>query len=169
MTAIGIAVIGCGDIARARFFPVIDKASEFELRGVHNRTPSVGDAIVSRYGGKNYAPLEDLLRATDIDAVVISTPHPSHADLAVLSLEAGKHVLCEKPMATSIADAMRIEDAAALSGHVFMALPFDRSPAVEEAKRLIEANAPSRQNFTSWRRTLPNLTFAESDPTCPCV
>jgi predicted dehydrogenase len=144
MTAIGIAVIGCGDIARARYFPAIDKAPDFELRGVYNRTPSVGEATVSLHGGTNYARLDDLLRAPEIDAVVISTPHPSHADLAVLCLEAGKHVLCEKPMATSVADAMRIEDAAARSGQVFMALPFDRSPAVEEAKRLIDANAIGR-------------------------
>ena len=81
MTTIGIAVIGCGDIARARCFPAIDKAPDFELRGVCNRTRAAGDAAVGRYGGKNHASLNDLLRAPDVDAVVIATPHPSHAYL----------------------------------------------------------------------------------------
>ena len=144
MNSIGIAVIGCGDIARARYFPAIEKSSEFELRGVHNRTAAVGDPIVTRYGGKNHARLDDLLSAPEVAAVVIATPHPSHAELSVLSLEASKHVLCEKPMATSLADARRIEKAAARSGRAFMALPFDRSPAVEEAKRLIEGGAIGR-------------------------
>ena len=80
----------------------------------------------------------------EIEAVVIATPHPTHADLAIRSLQAGKHVLVEKPMATSLADAVRIEEAAARSRRVFMALPFDRSPAVEEAKRLIELGAIGR-------------------------
>ena len=144
MTAIGVAVIGCGDIAHARYLPAIAKSPDFELRGVFNRTRAAGDVVVGRYGGTNHVRLEDLLRAPDIDAVVIATPHPSHVDLAVLSLEAGKHVLCEKPMATSVVDAMRIEEAAGRSGRVYMALPFDNSPAVEEAKRLIETNAIGR-------------------------
>jgi UDP-N-acetylglucosamine 3-dehydrogenase len=144
VTAIGVAVIGCGDIAHARYLPAIAKSPDFELRGVFNRTRAAGDVVVGRYGGTNHVRLEDLLRAPDIDAVVIATPHPSHVDLAVLSLEAGKHVLCEKPMATSVVDAMRIEEAAGRSGRVYMALPFDNSPAVEEAKRLIETNAIGR-------------------------
>ncbi|HXZ18232.1 MAG TPA: Gfo/Idh/MocA family oxidoreductase, partial [Roseiarcus sp.] len=147
MTTIGIAVIGCGDIARARYFPAIDKAPDFELRGVFNRTRAAGDAAVGRYGGKNHASLDDLLSAPDVDAVVIATPHPSHADLAVTSLEAGKHVLVEKPMATSVADAKRVEEAAGRSGCGFMALPFDNSPAVEEARRLIETGAIGRASM----------------------
>ena len=141
MSTTGIGIIGCGDIARARFFPAIARYPGFDLVGMQSRTPRLCEPLAQQYGGKVHPDLEGLLGAPDVQAVVIATPHPTHADLAIRCLQAGKHVLCEKPMATSLADAKRIEKAAADSRCVFMALPFDRSPAVEEAKRLITAGA----------------------------
>ncbi len=137
MPKIGIGIIGCGDIARARYFPAIHRSDDFELRGVQSRSSAACEPMIARYGGAIYSDLESLLRAPDIEAVVVSTPHPSHADISVRCLKAGKHVLCEKPVATSLADANRILQAAERSGSVFMALPFDRSPPIEAAKRLL--------------------------------
>jgi predicted dehydrogenase len=144
MPRIGIGIIGCGDIARARYFPAIERTPELELRGVHSRTSTACEPIVRRYGGAVYPQLDDLLRARDIEAVVIATPHPSHAELSVQSLEAGKHVLSEKPMATSLADAARICQAVERSRRVYMPLPFDGSPPIEEARRLIGSGAIGR-------------------------
>jgi predicted dehydrogenase len=144
MTPIGIGIVGCGDIARARFFPVVARATGFALRGLTSRTLAACEPLAKQYGGTIYPNLDALLGASEIEAVVIATPHPTHADLAIRALEAGKHVLCEKPMATSLHDAARIEQAAARSERVFMALPFDRSPAVEEARRLIDSGAVGR-------------------------
>lgn len=144
MTKIGIGIIGCGDIARARYLPAIAGAPEFELKGLHSRSAAACEPLANRFGGKVYPDLEGLLRAPTIDAVVIATPHPSHAELSIRSLEAGKHVLSEKPMATSLADAIRIEETAKRSGYVFMALPFDGSPPIEEARRLIGSGAIGR-------------------------
>jgi UDP-N-acetylglucosamine 3-dehydrogenase len=144
LSRIGIGVIGCGDISRARYFPAIAAFPEFELRGMQSRTPSVCEPLAAKYGGKIFADLEDLLRAPEIEAVVVATPHPSHADIAVRCLLSGKHVLCEKPIATSLADANRMLQAAERSNRVFMALPFDASPPVVEAKRLLAAGAIGR-------------------------
>jgi predicted dehydrogenase len=144
MTTTGIGIIGCGDIARARFFPAIGRYPGFDVVGMQSRTTALCEPLAQQYGGKVHPDLESLLGAPDVQAVVIATPHPTHADLAIRCLEAGKHVLCEKPMATSLADAKRIEKAAAGSRRVFMGLPFDGSPAVEEAKRLIETGVIGR-------------------------
>jgi UDP-N-acetylglucosamine 3-dehydrogenase len=144
MTRIGIGIIGCGDIARARFFPAIARYRGFDLVGMQSRTTALCEPLAQQYGGNVYRELQSLLGTPHVQAVVIATPHPTHADLAIRCLEAGKHVLCEKPMATSLADAKRIEEAAAESRRVFMALPFDRSPAVEEAERLIETGVIGR-------------------------
>ena len=141
---IGIAVIGCGDISRARYFPAIHGSPDFALRGLYSRTAKACAPLAAKYGGTIHSSLEALLRAPEIEAVVIATPHPSHAEIAVRSFEAGKHVLCEKPIATSLADAGRILQAAERSGKVFMALPFDGSPPIEAAKRLLEAKAIGR-------------------------
>ncbi len=144
MAPIGIGIVGCGDIARARFFPVIARATGFALRGLTSRTLGACEPLARQYGGTIYPDLDGLLRASEVEAAIIATPHPTHADLAIRCLEGGKHVLCEKPMATSIGDATRIAEAARRSEKVFMALPFDRSPAVEEARRLIDSGAIGR-------------------------
>jgi predicted dehydrogenase len=141
---IGIAVIGCGDISRARYFPAIHTSPDFELRGLYSRTAKTCEPLAAKYGGKIYPDLAALLRVPEIEAVVIATPHPSHADIAVSSLKAGKHVLCEKPIATSLADASRIIESAQRSERVFMALPFDGSPPIEAAKRLLGDSAIGR-------------------------
>jgi UDP-N-acetylglucosamine 3-dehydrogenase len=144
MPKIGIGIIGCGDIARARYFPAIQTSPDFELRGVQSRTAAACVPLAARYGGKIFADLGALLNAPEIEAVVVSTPHPSHADISVRCFEGGKHVLCEKPVATSLVDASRILGAAERSGKVFMALPFDGSPPIEAAKHLLAEGAIGR-------------------------
>ena len=144
MPKIGIGIIGCGDIARARYFPAIEASPDFELNGVQSRTAAACEPLAARYGGKIFADLGALLNAPEIEAAVVATPHPSHADISVYCLDRGKHVLCEKPIATSLVDASRILRAAERSGKVFMALPFDRSPPIEAAKRLLEERAIGR-------------------------
>ena len=144
MAKIGVGVIGCGDIARVRYFPSIEALPEFELRAVHSRTAATCEPIVTRYGGKFCSDLDAFLHDPQIEAVIVATPHPSHAELAIRALEAGKHVLTEKPMATSLADAARVREAAEQSGRVFMALPFDDTPPMHEARRLIRSGAIGR-------------------------
>jgi UDP-N-acetylglucosamine 3-dehydrogenase len=144
MAKIGVGVIGCGDIARVRYFPSIEALPELELKAVHSRTSATCDRILGRYGGKFYGDLDSFLRDPAIEAVIVATPHPSHAGLSIRALEAGKHVLTEKPMATSLADAARVREATERSTRVFMALPFDHLPPMDEAKRLIQSGAIGR-------------------------
>lgn len=141
MFEIGIGVIGCGDIARNRYFPSIEALSELKLAGVYSRTPATCDDIVRRYGGKVHSTLDSFLQDRVIEAVIITSPHPSHAELTIRALQAGKHVLTEKPMATSLADAAQIRAVAERSPGIFMALPFDDSAPMNEAKRLIQSGA----------------------------
>jgi len=71
-------------------------------------------------GARLTAELEDLLADPDVEAVALATPGPTHADLAVRVLEAGKHCFVEKPLALSVADAERTVDAARDAGRVLM-------------------------------------------------
>jgi predicted dehydrogenase len=141
MRQIGVGVIGCGDIARVRFFPSIEALPELTLAGVYSRSRSRAEEAATRYGGKIHEDLESFLADPAIEAVVIATPHPSHAELTVRALEAGKHVLTEKPIATSSREAGKIRLAAERPSKVFMPLPFDDVPPMIEAKRLIDDGA----------------------------
>jgi predicted dehydrogenase len=86
--------------------------------------------------------VDDVLADHSVDAVVIATPSSTHADLSVAALEAGKHVLCEKPLAFTVAECDRVIDAAAEADRVLMVgHTFIFNPAVRHMRQLVEAGA----------------------------
>jgi predicted dehydrogenase len=96
-------------------------------------------------GAAGATDVDALLADPSIDVVHICTPNSTHADLAVRALEAGKHVVCEKPIATTVADAERMADAARASG-LIAAVPFVYRfhPMVREARERIAASGGGR-------------------------
>jgi predicted dehydrogenase len=95
-----LGVIGAGRIAQAAHLPALTKASNVELVGISDPSPHLSAGVAARYGIAGYTNTEDLL-ASDIDAVLIATPDRFHHQLGTLALEAGKHVLMEKPLAAN--------------------------------------------------------------------
>jgi len=83
---------------------------------------------------------EEVFSATDVDAVVIATPAVTHAELTLAALEAGKHVFVEKPMALSVADAHRMEEAAARADRILMVGHLlEYHPAFTRVREMIDA------------------------------
>lgn len=98
-----------------------------------------------KHGVRLEASVESLARADDVEAVVVATPHGLHADGVTAALEAGKHVLVEKPMATSLADCDRMIDAAARSGATLRVAHSRRFfPLVGEARRILASEELGR-------------------------
>jgi predicted dehydrogenase len=97
-------VIGIGDIAVRRVIPAIQAEPRSRLCGLVTRDP----AKAAAYGAetKAWTNLDDAVSDGAADAVYVATPVFLHAPQTIQSLRAGKHVLCEKPMATSVADSM---------------------------------------------------------------
>lgn len=107
-----------------------------ELRAVASGSASSGRRAAATLGATRAEDdASTLLASDDIDVVHICTPNATHAGLALGALEAGKHVICEKPLATSAADAKRLADEASLRGRV-AAVPFvyRYHPMVREAR-----------------------------------
>jgi predicted dehydrogenase/aryl-alcohol dehydrogenase-like predicted oxidoreductase len=91
------------------------------LVAVGSRSPGTADAFGRAHGvDRRHASYEALLADDDVDVVYISTPHPSHARWAVLAAEAGKHVLCEKPLTLHHADSEAVIEAARRHGVLLM-------------------------------------------------
>lgn len=114
MKEIGIGLIGSGFMGRTSAETVsryLDCARLVAITG-GSRAP----ALAAEYGVASSSDLRALLERSDVDAVMISTPHAAHASEAVAAAEAGKHVLLDKPMATSVEDCDRIIAAAERSG-----------------------------------------------------
>lgn len=119
---------------------IAHEVPEAALVAVFDAQPAAARRVAGSLGCDQAASLEDLLRRDDIDAVVIVSPPRFHAEHALAAVEARKHVLLEKPMALTLADADRINAAAARSD-VRLQVGFMRryDPAYAAAKRRIEA------------------------------
>jgi predicted dehydrogenase len=91
-------------------------------------------------GARRTSDMADLLADDAVDAVVLATPVPMHAEHAVAVLEAGKHCFVEKPLAQSVADAQRAVDAAAKAGRVLMVDHLlEYHPGVEKLKAIVDS------------------------------
>jgi predicted dehydrogenase len=131
-------VIGIGDIATRRVIPAIQSEPRSRLYGLVTRDPRKAAA----YGAQVWSALEEALRDSAVDAVYVATPVFLHAQQTVQALRAGKHVLCEKPMAMHAAGARGMVDAAAETGRTLGVAYYRRMyPKLNRAKELIESGA----------------------------
>ena len=111
-------IIGCGDVSH-RFMQGLVNVQNSELRSVWSRRPEQTESFVNTHGGKACGCFEELL-ASDIDAVYIATLPDSHAFYSIAALNAGKHVLCEKPSAVNSSKLEEILETAHAQKLLFM-------------------------------------------------
>jgi len=113
---INTVVVGYGLAGRAFHCPLIGRQRDLHLVGVVARDPKVRASAVEALGVQGYADLGEALANASVQLVVIATPHDSHAELAVQTLEAGKHCVIDKVMALSTEEADRMIAARDASG-----------------------------------------------------
>ena len=137
-------VIGIGDITIRRVIPAIQAEPRSKLYGIVTRDP----AKAAKYGVKAWTTLDEALADSAIDAVYVGTPVFLHAPQTIQSLRAGKHVICEKPMAMNEAEARTMVEAAEEGGKLFGVAYYRRCyPKVQRAKQLIEAGTIGQPVF----------------------
>lgn len=126
---VGIGLVGLGDISRKRYLPQIRSSEHARLVAVCSQHKSTFEGLKPDLRCERwYSDFHELVAQPDVDAVVVATPHPTHAEVAVTALSANKHVLIEKPLATRRLDALAIAEAAKKSSAVAMALPWKQGP-----------------------------------------
>ena len=101
---LNIGILGCGKIAQVRHIPEYAGNQNATLAGFFDMDAQRTAEIAAKYGGKAYASAQELLADPSIDAVSVCVANHAHAELAIQALRAGKHVLCEKPMAITLAE-----------------------------------------------------------------
>ncbi|HYF51603.1 MAG TPA: Gfo/Idh/MocA family oxidoreductase, partial [Planctomycetota bacterium] len=113
-------ILGTGNIAKA-FATGVQKSKTSELVAVGSRSQESADKFGAQFNIKNkHASYEALLADPEVQAVYICTPHPMHAEWAIKTAEAKKHILCEKPIGINHAEAMAITEAAIRNDVFFM-------------------------------------------------
>ena len=135
-------VIGVGDITTRRVIPAILAVPRSRLLGIVTRDPAKAGPYNTGAWPTLDAALADRRVQAEVQAVYVATPVFLHAPQTIQSLEAGKHVLCEKPMAMNEAEARSMVQAAERSGKTFGVAYYRRCyPKVQRAKELLEAGA----------------------------
>lgn len=112
--SIRFAVVGLGHFAQAAILPAIHRQRGATITALVSGTPEKLDELGQRYGVPHlcdYSQYDDLLASGDIDAVYVALPNDMHADAVVRAAGHGCHVLCEKPMAPTVADCRNMIDA----------------------------------------------------------
>ncbi|WP_231629116.1 Gfo/Idh/MocA family oxidoreductase, partial [Streptomyces clavuligerus] len=134
-------LLGCGDIGieNARALAAAD-SGEAELTACHDPVAELAEETAGRYGGRAEASVAALLARTDVDAVIVATPHDTHEPLFTAALAAGRHVLLEKPVAQDLATARRMaERAATARERTGMLFPTRTDPRFRRAREAIAA------------------------------
>lgn len=153
MQDINIALIGGGFMGKAHSLAYAAMPMFFwpaPARPVRKTVVDVSEELAStaaqRYGWESYATSwQDVIADPDIQVVDIATPNHLHAEIAIAAAEAGKHIICEKPLAPSAEDAKRMLDAVEKAGVVSaVAFNYRRTPAVALAKKYIEEGSIGR-------------------------
>ena len=120
MEKLRIGIVGCGGIANGKHLPALKNESDrVEMVAFCDLIPERAKQAAKEYGtpdAKTCTDYHELIADKSIDVVHVCTPNRSHCEISVAALEAGKHVMCEKPMAKTAADARKMLEAAKKSG-----------------------------------------------------
>jgi len=148
-----IGVIGAGRIAQAAHLPAIEKASDVRLVAISDPSPTLSASVAARYGVAGFTDTAQLLEQ-DLDAVVVATPDRLHRPLGLQAIAAGKHVLMEKPLASTVAEAEELALAASAAGMRLQTGSMKRhDPGLQFAKASLERIGPVL-SMTSWYRVM---------------
>lgn len=136
-------ILGCADIARKHVAPALRAADSAQLLAVASRDARRAAAFAEEHGAdRAYGSYQELLADPEVDAVYVPLPIDMHATWSIRALEAGKAVLCEKPLAASSSDARAILEASRRTGRPCAeAFMYRFHPLTREVLRRVRAGA----------------------------
>lgn len=136
---LNIGIIGCGKITEVRHAPEYYENPDCLITAFYDVVTEKARKLAAQYGGKSYDSIKGLL-SSDVDAVSVCVSNIYHAGISIKALKASKHVLCEKPMATTLEECEAMIKAASESGKYLMIGQNQRlAKAHIRAKELLES------------------------------
>lgn len=160
MQKLNWGLIGCGDISRKRVAPALRDLPNCELTAVNRASFHLAEEFAREFGARRwYRDWRELLADTEVQAVYIATPVSLHAEQTIAAAEAGKHVLCEKPMALNTAECDQMI-AACAANNVKLGIAYYRHfyPVIQRIKELIakgEIGVPVLAQINAFERFNP--------------
>jgi predicted dehydrogenase len=139
---VGVGILSYAHVGHAvGYTRALQRLDEVAVVAIYDEDEDRGRAYGQRFGVPSFEQdVDRLLARDDIQAVVVCSPTDAHADLVTRAARAGKHVLCEKPIATRLDDARAMIQACQVAGvQLHLAFPLRFMPMVQKAKQVIEA------------------------------
>jgi predicted dehydrogenase len=153
-----IGLVGAGRIAQAAHLPALARAEGATLVAVCDASAALAAGVAARYGVPAYTSAEEMLARGDLDAVLVAVPDRLHLPVSAEALRAGKHVLVEKPLAGTLADAEELARLAARSGLVLQVGAMKRhDPGVAHAAEAIRTSIGRVTSASIWYRVMGAL------------
>jgi predicted dehydrogenase len=158
-----VAVIGCGTIANDAHIPAYMKNGKAEIKYFCDIIPERAEAAVEKYGvGQAVTDYHDVLKDPEVVALSVCTPNKVHTTISIDALRAGKHVLCEKPAARTLSEALEMQQAQHETGKVLNIGVVNRfNAAVNAIKERVDAGELGElyHVYASFRshRSIPGL------------
>ena len=155
MSELRLGVIGAGGIAYRRTIPeVVRDLDDVTVTSVMDINPEAAEKVAREFSVPHHCTTAaELLSRDDVDAVYIATPQNMHCEQTIMAAEAGKHVICEKPMAVSVEQCRQMEEACTKAGVAFM-LGFSMRYNVYNEKAMELARAGKFGQFVMGRGQL---------------
>ncbi|KAK1184367.1 Gfo/Idh/MocA family oxidoreductase [Streptomyces sp. NBS 14/10] len=158
MSLVGIGVIGAGRIAQAAHLPALARADGARLVGVCDPSELLARRVAARYEAPGYTSVDELLADDNVEAVIVAVPDRLHLPLASKALRAGKHVLVEKPLAGTVAEAEELRALVAETGlHLQVGAMKRYDPGVQHAAHAIQNKIGRILSATVWYRVMSGL------------
>ena len=165
MSRVRVGAVGAGWWATSNHFPLLADRDDVELVGVCGLGPQLGE-VRDRFGFGMATESIDELLDSGLDAVVVTTPHDLHFDVATRALERGLHVLCEKPMTLRADEAWSLVETAKKAGtHFLVPYGWNYKPFTVEAKRILDAGLVGDIQFALCHMASPTRGLFGGDPT----
>ncbi|GBC70359.1 Glucose--fructose oxidoreductase [Candidatus Calditenuaceae archaeon HR02] len=126
MKQVRFGIVGAGGISNHFHLPELSQIEEAEIVAISDIKPERAEITAKKFGIAHwYIDYKEMLEKEDLDAVIVATPHPTHAKIAIDAIEAHKHVLIQKPMTTNARDSFLIVEASRKNPDLkIMVLPF---------------------------------------------
>lgn len=153
-----VGLVGCGRISQVAHLPALAKADKVKLCGVCDPSRVLSEAMGRQYNLRSYTEFAELLDS-DVDAVILAVPDRLHVPLARTAIQAGKHVLVEKPVATSVDEAEGLSEILLRSGKKLQVGSMKRyDPGVQFAAAAIQSGRIGKiQSVSCWYRLMAAL------------
>ncbi len=166
MKSIGVGVVGCGFVGRGAHVPAFASIEGSELAAVADPDDKRRTKAATKHKAKSaYKDYVDLVKDPAVNLVVVASPTPLHAKMSLAAIEAGKHVLCEMPLAPSLEEADQLIAATDKAGVLLLpSLTFRFTPTFVKVKEMIAEGAIGQPAAMIYRENIPASDLAMQWP-----